>query len=47
MISYWSTNPPVHLMVAAYLGIESKPKETTYASEEDVASILAAFGQGR
>ena len=27
LLDYWAENPPVHLMVKAYLGIESKDSE--------------------
>lgn len=50
---YWADNPPVHILVAAYLGV--KPKETASAPgiravappgghEDVVATALAALG---
>ena len=35
---YWSDHPPIHLMVAAYLGIKPRPKQ----SETDAAEFFQA-----
>ena len=29
LCAYWSRHPPVHLMVAAYLGIKSEPRRVS------------------
>lgn len=41
MNDYWDSHPPMHVMVAAYLGI--KPKNTK-ATENDPAEIEALLG---
>ncbi|MEC4589499.1 hypothetical protein VPG91_00725 [Nitrospirillum amazonense] len=41
---YWRRNPPVHLMVAAYLGIKSGGPPP--ADETGLADLLAMFGEG-
>jgi len=40
MKNYWQHNPPIHLMIAAYLGIKSKPAEAS-ESVNDPAEIEA------
>ncbi|WP_148293732.1 hypothetical protein [Azospirillum sp. B4] len=42
---YWRRHPPVHLMVAAYLGI--KPDEPSPVDEIGLADLLAMFGDGK
>lgn len=39
MNAYWEDNPPVHLMVKAYLGIKSKSKEEP-GKLEDLIMLL-------
>lgn len=41
---YWRHHPPVHLMVAAYLGI--KPEGPPPVDEVGLADLLAMFGEG-
>ena len=48
LVAYWSENPPVHLMVRAYLGIgkDSKPKrieECTYNEKADFFAALSTL----
>jgi len=48
LAAYWKANPPLHLMVAAYLGIKPQPAgtETKLASEEEIMQMVAMFGGG-
>lgn len=39
MNEYWKDNPPLHIMVAAYFGINSDKKQT----EDEVPSLLDMF----
>ncbi|MDE1145640.1 MAG: hypothetical protein PW843_03335 [Azospirillaceae bacterium] len=41
---YWRRHPPVHLMMAAYLGI--KPDEPPPVDEVGLGDLLAIFGEG-
>jgi hypothetical protein len=41
MNRYWDDHPPLHFMVAAYLGI--KPKTASKGNAEDIVSFLGAF----
>ena len=44
--SYWESFPPVHVLVAAYLGIEPKRKKTNGVRANDeatLAELMAAF----
>lgn len=52
MNSYWQSHPPVHLMVAEYLGIKPKPKARSKESpaksgagntEQDLQEFIQAF----
>lgn len=58
LAAYWADHPPVHILVAAYLGLE-RPKHTGSSSRtrdtpsrrgdgvgSDVGSILADLGPG-
>lgn len=40
MNDYWDAHPPVHIMVAAYLGIKPKARKTT-PIENDLAEVDA------
>jgi hypothetical protein len=43
LFEYWRSHPPVHLMVAAYLGI--KPQEKAAASSpEQIDSFVKSWG---
>lgn len=40
MQEYWSENPPVHLLVKAFMGIKSKPSiKNTEAQKENEQNI--------
>jgi hypothetical protein len=41
MNRYWSDHPPVHILVAAYMGIKPKAEDEDDASLDD---LLNAFG---
>lgn len=44
--AYWESHPPVHIMVAAYFGIEPKASATTAPRANDdavLASLMSAF----
>jgi hypothetical protein len=41
---YWANHPPVHIMIAAYLGV--KPRETRKNTEHDMRELIAMFGAG-
>lgn len=41
MNDYWHQHPPVHIMVAAYLGV--KPKTTTATPAENDPAEVEAF----
>ncbi|MBB6251712.1 hypothetical protein [Nitrospirillum iridis] len=41
---YWRHHPPVHLMVAAYLGLA--PDGPPPTGEVGLAELLATFGEG-
>jgi hypothetical protein len=45
MNKYWKSYPPVHVMIAGYLGIkpESAPKKM---SEAEIAELMQQFPQG-
>ena len=46
MNDYFDSHPPVHIMVAAYLGIKSKTTSTSTPVEndpEEVAAFIAMF----
>lgn len=38
---YWESHPPVHLMVAAYLGIKPKPRPLREGEEQDYSELFA------
>lgn len=44
MNAYWKDRPPVHLMVAAYLGI--KPASQSSEDAPDLMQVLEQFPQG-
>ena len=44
MMKYYSDHPPLHLMVATYLGIE--PKEKTPSKVIDKTEFLSMFSGG-
>jgi len=54
LMSYWLRHPPVHLLLAAQIGVErerdrpmlSNPVEARRGSDEDAASMLAGIGPG-
>lgn len=45
MNAYWRTHPPLHLMVAAYLGIGNS-KDRLQEEEPDLLMMLGQFPQG-
>jgi hypothetical protein len=47
---YWAKHPPIHLMVAAYLGFSGTPGRRVLPSTDraaGMAALLAAFPAGR
>ena len=42
MTAYWARNPPLHLMVAAYLGVEDKSKSKN--QEQDMNELVSMMG---
>ncbi|WP_176219529.1 hypothetical protein [Chromobacterium haemolyticum] len=49
MNTYWRNHPPLHLMVAAYLGIKPESKSTAGGQPDDqpdLVTLLAQFPQG-
>lgn len=43
--AYWRTSPPLHLMVAAYLGIKPAPVALVPpANDEQAAALIEMFG---
>jgi hypothetical protein len=49
MTRYWNQNPPVHVLVAGYVGYEA-PTDTTAdgqaaVNEQDIATLLASIPQ--
>ncbi|WP_162788093.1 hypothetical protein [Chromobacterium haemolyticum] len=45
MNTYWRNHPPLHLMVAAYLGIKSEPKSTAGGQPDDQPDLVALLAQ--
>ncbi|MFK7088685.1 hypothetical protein AAFM71_07695 [Chromobacterium violaceum] len=45
MNTYWRNHPPLHLMVAAYLGIKPETPATPTDDQPDLATVLAQFPQ--
>ncbi len=45
MRKYHKSNPPVHISVARYLGIEHEDETPKVPTEEDIQMIMAAFQQ--
>ncbi len=41
---YWRSHPPVHVMVAAYLGIEPQSKPSDKPREVDESTIAELMG---
>jgi hypothetical protein len=49
MIEYWKHKPPVHVMIASYLGIDGKPTQKFDDPEQQNSGLidaLNAFQQG-
>lgn len=46
MAEYWQSNPPLHLMVAAYFGVSNPKKASTDGIADLLANIEAAPHQG-
>lgn len=46
MQTYWESNPPIHIMVARYLGIKPKAADEPAENNEGLMSALAAFNGG-
>jgi hypothetical protein len=42
---YWTRHPPVHLMVAAYLGIKAEPEKAEPVQQADLSAFLATIPQ--
>jgi len=40
---YWSQNPPLHLMVKWYLGLDDRPPEP---KQGDMGELMAMFSDG-
>jgi hypothetical protein len=43
LAGYWADHPPVHLMVAAYLGVKPAIKKVPTSAPVDHAAVLAAL----
>jgi hypothetical protein len=41
---YWKEHPPVHLLVAAYLGIKPKHKGKSKADQPSLRALAGMFG---
>lgn len=46
LLGYWKESPPVHVLVAGYLGLKPNRQPAKEATEEDILAIAAMFGQG-
>ena len=46
MQKYWEGNPPIHIMVARYLGIKAKTEDEPAADNEGLLAALEAFNGG-
>lgn len=48
MNAYWQDNPPLHLLVKAFVGYQgsSRSESDTSKPEEDLLQALAAFQRG-
>ena len=47
LFNYWSEHPPVHLMVAAYLGVKSQsPKLKQDEQDSAVSQFIGLLGMG-
>jgi hypothetical protein len=51
LLCYWAQNPPLHLMVKAYLGIKPDPAAreaqrdaARYSDEAEIEQLLRLFG---
>lgn len=42
MRAYWEKNPPLHLMVKAFIGIKDKPKPAS--TPDEVTALFAKLG---
>ena len=41
MTNYWNNNPPVHILVAAYMGVEPKKKAKAITDQGSFNELLA------
>jgi hypothetical protein len=41
MSEYWASNPPIHLMIKAYLGIEGASKKVVDTETNDFGDLMA------
>jgi len=46
LAAYWNQNPPLHLMVKAYMGIKSKSGPEGLATEDEIRDLVSQFGPG-
>ena len=46
MNKYWESFPPVHVMVAGYLGIKPSEKAPELSNDEQLIQLMQALGQG-
>lgn len=45
LMSYWTSNPPIHIMIKAYLGIgkNEKSEPSEYATIDEAKQIASMF----
>jgi hypothetical protein len=50
MVNYWVSNPPLHLMVKWYLGLDSKtpskPMSAPQPKYDDIGELVGMFSDG-
>lgn len=45
MNTYWRNHPPLHLMVASFLGIKPEPKSAAGGQPDDQPDLVALLAQ--
>ena len=46
LVEYWSEHPPLHEMVAAYLGIKSEPEVKKPIDNSEFIAVLGGVNRG-
>lgn len=46
MNKYWENYPPIHIMIAGYLGIKPSEKAPELSNDEHLIQLMQALGQG-